>query len=65
MSEKETDFAMMSEYSKIFNRPYKTESNKDLFKNRFPDGWDIIDDSLIIIENKLSIKQKKLKQRIN
>lgn len=66
MSEKNTDRYMQNEYVKIFKQEYKTEGNKELFKSKIPDGWDIIEDKLlIIIENKKLVKQlKEAKQQI-
>ena len=62
MSEKNTDHLMINEYNKVFNKDYHTESNKNLFGSKIPDGWDILEikdgsDILIIIENKRSLKQ--------
>ena len=62
MSEKNTDRLMINEYNKVFNKDYHTESNKELFGSKIPDGWDILEtkdgsDILIIIENKRSLKQ--------
>lgn len=63
MSEKITDYLMLEEYKKVFKHLYHTEGNKELFKKKIPDGWDIIDDILIIIEDKredtYKIKGKK------
>lgn len=49
---------MQKEYFKIFNKYYNTQGNNELFKNKIPDGWDIINNNLIIIENKKNIKQQ-------
>ena len=57
MSEKNTERYMQEEYEKVFNHEYHTESNKELFNSKIPDGWDIINDVLIIIECKQLIKQ--------
>lgn len=60
MSEKNTDYFMQIEYTKVFGHNYHTEFNKELFDTKYPDGWDIINNEvLIIIENKKkSIRQK-------
>ena len=57
MSEKNTDHYMQNAYESIFNHEYHTETNP-IFNGLIPDGWDIIDNILIIIENKLLIKDK-------
>lgn len=64
MSEKYTDFNMLNEYNNVFNRLYHTEGNVELFNTKQPDGWDIIDNTLIIIENKkiANYKNKGKKQ---
>ena len=58
MSEKNTDRYMQNAYESIFNHEYHTEANNELFNSLIPDGWDIIDNILIIIENKRLIKDK-------
>ena len=58
MSEKNTDYYMQKAYESIFNHEYHTEANNELFSQLIPDGWDIINDTLIIIENKRLIKDK-------
>ena len=58
MSEKNTDYYMQKAYESIFNHEYHTEANNELFNSLIPDGWDIINDTLIIIENKRLIKDK-------
>ena len=58
MSEKNTERYMQEEYEKVFNHEYHTETNSELFDSLIPDGWDIINDTLIIIENKRLIKDK-------
>ena len=58
MSEKNTDYYMQKAYESIFNHEYHTEANNELFNQLIPDGWDIINDTLIIIENKRLIKDK-------
>ena len=65
MSEKITDTMMMNEYKAVFGHVYHTENNKKLFGKFIPDGWDIIDDKiLLILENKRSIKYiEKAKQQ--
>ena len=57
MSEKNTDRYMQNIYEKVFNHEYHTETNP-MFNGLIPDGWDIIDDLLIIIENKKLIRDK-------
>ena len=57
MSEKNTDRYMQNIYEDVFNHEYHTETNP-MFNGLIPDGWDIIDDLLIIIENKKLIKDK-------
>ena len=57
MSEKNTDRYMQNVYESIFNHEYHTETNP-IFDGLIPDGWDIIDDLLIVIENKKLIKDK-------
>ena len=57
MSEKNTDRYMQNIYEEVFNHEYHTETNP-MFNGLIPDGWDIIDDLLIIIENKKLIKDK-------
>ena len=57
MSEKNTDRYMQNVYESIFNHEYHTETNP-IFNGLIPDGWDIIDNILIIIENKRLIKDK-------
>ena len=59
MSEKNTDHFMQSHYQSIFNAMYHTEANNEYFNSKIPDGWDIIDNVFIIIENKKLNKQKK------
>ena len=57
MSEKNTDRYIQNAYESIFNHEYHTETNP-IFNGLIPDGWDIIDNILIIIENKRLIKDK-------
>ena len=57
MSEKNTDRYMQNIYEDVFNHEYHTETNP-MFNGLIPDGWDIIDDLLIIIENKKLIRDK-------
>ena len=52
MSEKNTDYYMQKAYESIFNHEYHTEANNELFSQLIPDGWDIIGNVIIIIENK-------------
>ena len=59
MSEKNTDRYMQNIYEEVFNHEYHTEANNELFNSLIPDGWDIIDNLLIIIENKRLIKHKE------
>ena len=58
MSEKNTDYYMQKAYESVFKHEYHTETNSELFDSLIPDGWDIINDTLIIIENKRLIKDK-------
>ena len=58
MSEKNTDYYMQKAYESVFKHEYHTETNSDLFDSLIPDGWDIINNVLIIIENKRLIKDK-------
>ena len=51
MSEKNTDYYMQKAYELIFNHEYHTEANNELFDSLIPDGWDIINDTLIITIN--------------
>ena len=56
---------MLNEWKKHFGSYYHTENNKELFKTLIPDGWDIINETLFIIENKFDIKNKiKAKEQI-
>ena len=57
MSEKNTDRYMQNAYKEVFNQEYHTETNI-IFNGLVPDGWDIIDDILIVIKNKRLIKDK-------
>ena len=59
MSEKNTDRYMQNVYEEVFNHEYHTEANNELFNSLIPDGWDIIDNLLIIVENKRLIKHKE------
>ena len=59
MSEKNTDYYMQKAYELVFKHEYHTETNSELFDSLIPDGWDIINDTLIIIENKRLIKHKE------
>ena len=56
MSEKITDYLMLTNYVKAFNHEYHTEGNHKLFNKLIPDGWDVINNTLIVIENKFNIK---------
>ena len=59
MSEKNTDYIMLSKYNQVFKHEYNTNGNKLLFNNKRPDGWDIINNKyLIIIENKQKFNKK-------
>lgn len=60
MSEKNTERYMQEAYDNVFNKEYSTNGNVELFGTKRPDGWDIINDKiLIIIENKQLIRQTK------
>lgn len=72
MSEKITDTLMLGYYKRIFGNYYHTENNKLFFKNKIPDGWDVMVDNnnkpmMLIIENKndKSQLQQGLKQLYN
>ena len=57
MSEKNTDRYMQNKYVSIFKYEYNTNGNYELFGRLKPDGWDILNDKiLIIIENKKLVK---------
>ena len=66
MSEKITDYLMLSTYKKIFGRNYHTEGNKEYFGKLLPDGWDTFTFKghkiLFIIENKKEATQTTAKQ---
>jgi len=65
-SEKNTDRIFLNYWNKIFNHIYKTNNNRDLFDKKIPDGYDIINKNLFIIENKKDYKDKiKAKKSIN
>ncbi len=57
-SEKDTDRLFNNYWEKIFNKPYNTKTNKELFNQLIPDGWEIINNTLFIIENKKYYKHK-------
>ena len=57
MSENETECYMQNAYKKVFDHEYHTETNI-IFNGLIPDGWDIIDDFLIIIKNERLVKDK-------
>jgi len=42
MTEKLTDYFIMTEYNKVFNKQYHTEGNNKLFGTKLPDGWDVL-----------------------
>ena len=42
MTEKLTDYFMMTEYNKVFKKHYHTEGNNKLFGTKLPDGWDVL-----------------------
>jgi len=56
--EKNTDRLFLNYWNKIFNHIYKTNNNKKLFNTYIPDGYDIINNNLFIIENKKEYKDK-------
>ena len=63
--EKNTDRLFLNLWKEIFNKVYKTDNNKLLFDTKIPDGYDIIDNNLFIIENKkLNKDLKKAKQQL-
>lgn len=57
MSKNETDCYMQDAYKKALWHKYHTETNI-IFNGLIPDGWDIIDDFLIIIKNERLVKDK-------
>ena len=57
MSENKTDCYMQNAYKKALWHKYHTETNI-IFNGLNPDGWDIIDDFLIIIKNERLVKDK-------
>lgn len=65
MSEKITDCFMLTEYFKVFGHYYNTSGNNELFGSKIPDGHDIIENSLIIIEDKRDRKDlNKAKEQL-
>lgn len=57
--EKHTEHIGYNYITKLFNiTQYHTEGNKRLFNNKFPDGWLLKDNKLLIIEYKPNKKQK-------
>jgi len=56
--EKNTDRLFLNYWEKIFGRIYNTNNNKKLFNNLVPDGYNIINNNLFIIENKKEYKDK-------
>ena len=56
--EKNTDRLFLNYWDKIFNHIYNTNNNKNLFDSLIPDGYDIINNNLFIIENKKEYKDK-------
>lgn len=56
MSEKKVDYEMQRRFKLATGIMYETKTNSELFESKIPDGWIIIDDKLIIIENKKDIK---------
>ena len=57
MSDNKTDCYMQNAYEKALWHKYHTETNI-IFNGLNPDGWDIIDDFLIIIKNERLVKDK-------
>lgn len=57
-SEKNTNRLFLNLWEKLFNHIYKTNNNKELFNTYIPDGYDIINNNLFIIENKKDYKDK-------
>jgi len=58
-SEKNTDYLFLSKWNEVFNEIYNTGTNKELFGTLKPDGWQISNNILIIIENKKDYKDIK------
>jgi len=64
-SEKNTDYLFLSKWNEVFNEIYNTGTNKELFGTLKPDGWQISNNILIIIENKKDYKNiKKAKEQL-
>ena len=59
-SEKNTDHLLLTKWTEIFGEVYNTGTNKELFNSLIPDGWQIIDNILFIIENKKELKNKNI-----
>ena len=58
--EKHTEHIGYNYLTKLFNiKEYHTEGNKQLFNNRYPDGWLMNGDNLLIIEYKANEKDKQ------
>ena len=55
-SEKDTDHLFLTKWTEIFGQKYNTKTNKELFNSLIPDGWQIINNILFIIENKKEYK---------
>ena len=55
-SEKDTDHLFLTKWTEIFGQKYNTKTNKELFNSLIPDGWQIINNILFIIENKKELK---------
>ena len=64
-SEKNTDYLFLSKWNEVFNEIYNTGINKELFGSLKPDGWQISNNILIIIENKKDYKDiNKAKEQL-
>ena len=57
--EKQTDRLALNYFESVYNRVYHTENNTGLFGSLVPDGWLVVNDSVLIIENKQSVLQEK------
>jgi len=59
-SEKNTVHLLLTKWTELFGEVYNTGTNKELFNSLIPDGWQIIDNILFIIEYlKLFLQSKK------
>ena len=59
-SEKDTDYLFLNKWTEIFGSVYNTGTNHELFNSLKPDGRQIINSILFIIENKKEFKNKNI-----